>query len=68
MVAGGGLRGRSEAAAMEAYAAELAARPREGKWLLEEESTSTRENALFSLEMARQRPCAPMPTGPPLDW
>ena len=44
----------SEAAAMAAYAQSLMPAPvHEGAWLLEEASTSTRENAMFSLEMLR---------------
>ncbi|KAI8473414.1 MAG: DUF218 domain-containing protein [Monoraphidium minutum] len=53
---GGGLRNTSEADAMEAYAvALLGAPPPPGRWLREAASTSTRTNALFSLELIRQQ-------------
>lgn len=53
---GGGVRNVSEAGAMEAYAeGVLGARPPAGAWLLEDRSTSTRTNALYSLAMIRER-------------
>lgn len=62
---GGGVRVRSEAAAMAAYGEQLLprregeeegkARPQPSSWLLEEDSTSTRTNAVFSLRIAAAR-------------
>lgn len=51
---GGGVRVRSEAAAMAAYAASQMPEPqKEGMWILEEASTSTRENAIYSFKLLR---------------
>ncbi|KAF6251770.1 DUF218 domain-containing protein [Scenedesmus sp. NREL 46B-D3] len=53
---GAGLRGVSEAHAMVDHALSLAGQPPPaGRWLLEEQSTSTRTNALFSLDIIRQQ-------------
>ncbi|WIA12582.1 hypothetical protein OEZ85_006239 [Tetradesmus obliquus] len=53
---GGGLRNVSEAHAMVDVALSLVEQPPPaGRWLLEEKSTSTRTNALFSLAMIRQQ-------------
>merc|ERR1712130_769025 len=49
---GGGIRGQSEAAAMETYAKEITSRFQPERWIIEDQSTSTRENALFSLRIA----------------
>jgi len=49
---GGGIRGQSEAAAMEAYAQTISSHIQPERWIMEDKSTSTRENALFSLKFA----------------
>ncbi|GAX75347.1 hypothetical protein CEUSTIGMA_g2791.t1 [Chlamydomonas eustigma] len=53
---GEGLRAISEANAMLEYATNLLGmEPEKNKWIREEDSTSTRENALFSLKIVKSR-------------
>lgn len=55
---GGGIRGTSEAMAMASWAHDSRSNPSgppPGRWLLEDQSTSTRENAVLSLKMLQDQ-------------